>query len=117
MKGAIPDCPLVGAAGHEIATAAFAPPAAAASGHNELEVARGIGTGAANMRSIDADDELFASIAGKLHFKLASFVRLRPCVQFFLSNLIVEPFANPDSSLAHGGMRLGRLNGQEFGKH
>ncbi|WP_287094563.1 hypothetical protein, partial [Mesorhizobium sp.] len=69
------------------------------------------------MRSIDADDELFASIAGKLHFKLASFVRLRPCVQFFLSNLIVEPFANPDSSLAHGGMRLGRLNGQEFGKH
>ncbi|WP_292313658.1 hypothetical protein, partial [Mesorhizobium sp.] len=69
------------------------------------------------MRSIDADDELFASIAGKLHFKLASFVRLRPCVQFFLSNLIVEPFANPDGSLAHGGMRLGRLNGQEFGKH
>ncbi|BAV52782.1 Putative TNP2-like transposon protein (plasmid) [Mesorhizobium loti] len=69
------------------------------------------------MRSIDADDELFAAIAGKPHFKLASFVRLRPCVQFFLSNLIVEPFANPDGSLAHGGIRLGRLNGQEFGKH
>jgi hypothetical protein len=39
MKGAIPDCTLVGAPGHEIATAAFAPPSAPAEGHNELEVA------------------------------------------------------------------------------
>ena len=38
MKGAIPDRRLVGAAGDEVAAAAFTPPAAAASCHDELEV-------------------------------------------------------------------------------
>ena len=40
MERSIPDCGLVGAAGYEIAATGFAPTAATASGHNELEVSR-----------------------------------------------------------------------------
>jgi hypothetical protein len=76
VKSTIADCLLVGAAGDEIATAPFAPSPAAASGHDKLEISRRMLISAANVRRINADDELFASIAGKLHFELASFIRL-----------------------------------------
>ncbi len=70
------------------------------------------------MSRVDADDELFASVTGKTHFKLAAFFRLiTPCAPFFLGNLVVEPLADPDGPLAHGGMRFCRLDGQEFGQH
>ena len=70
------------------------------------------------MRRVDADDEFLASVTGKLHFKLAPFLRLiRPCAPFFLGNLVVEPLTNPDGPPAHGGLRFCRINGQEFGQH
>lgn len=40
MKGAIPECRLIGTPGHEITAANLAPPTAAASGHYEFEAAR-----------------------------------------------------------------------------
>ncbi|MBV7522569.1 hypothetical protein [Ensifer sp. ENS12] len=89
MKGAIPDCGSVGA-GDKIAATGFAPTAAAASGHNEFEASRRIGIGTADMSRVDADDEVFASVAGKMHFELAPFISfMRPCPPFFLCNLIV----------------------------
>ncbi|MFD1973549.1 hypothetical protein ACFSQQ_02160 [Mesorhizobium kowhaii] len=117
VEGSIPDCSLVGVAGHEVAATDITPTAAAASSYNELEVSRGIGIGAANMCRIDADDELFASVAGKLHFKLASIVPLSSRAPFFLRDLFIEPFTDPDGPLAHGHVRLGGFNGQKFAKH
>ncbi|TIP18503.1 hypothetical protein [Mesorhizobium sp.] len=78
MKSTIADCLLVGAAGDEIATAPFTPSPAAASGHDELEISRRMLVSATNVRRINADDELFAPISGKLHLKLASVIRLGP---------------------------------------
>ncbi|MER9075430.1 hypothetical protein NKH80_21880 [Mesorhizobium sp. M0904] len=65
---------------------------------------------ATNVRRIDADDELFAPISGKLHLKLASVIRLGPRAPSFLYDLIVEPLADPDGTLAHGRMRLSRFS-------
>lgn len=69
------------------------------------------------MRGIDADNELFAPIAGKLHLKLASVIRLRPRAPCFPHDLVVEPLADPDGALAHGRVGLGRFNGQKIGQH
>lgn len=66
------------------------------------------------MSSIHTDDELFASIARKLHFELALLIHLRSRTPRFLGDLIAEPLAHLDRPLAHGCMRLGRLDGQEF---
>lgn len=66
MKSTIADRMLLGAAGDEVASTGFAPSSAAASGYDELEVSRRVALGAANMSRIDADDELFATVAGKL---------------------------------------------------
>ncbi|MER8750373.1 hypothetical protein NKH57_14005 [Mesorhizobium sp. M1050] len=72
---------------------------------------------ATNLRHINADDELFARISGKLHLKLASVIRLGSRAPSFLHHLIVEPLADPDGTLAHGRMRLSRFSGQEIGQH
>lgn len=64
------------------------------------------------MSCINADDELFAPIAGKLHFQLKPLVRLRPRPPFFPCNRIVEPLADPDGALAHRRMGLGRFDRQ-----
>ncbi|MER8401398.1 hypothetical protein [Mesorhizobium sp. M1348] len=64
------------------------------------------------MRRIDADDELFASIARKLHFELMSFLHLHSRAPGFLSDLVIEPLADFDGPLSHGRMRLGRFDGR-----
>jgi hypothetical protein len=46
------------------------------------------------MSRIDADDELFAAIAGKQHLKLATVIRLRSRPPRFLHHLVVEPYAD-----------------------
>lgn len=117
VKSTIADCLLVGAAGDEIATAPFAPSPAAASDHDEVEISRRMLISATNVRRINADDELFAPISGKLRLKLASAIRLGPRAPSFLHHLIVEPLADPDGTLAHGRMRLSRFSGQEIGQH
>ncbi len=49
MQSSIPDCGLVGAVRCEIAASDITPTAAAASGHNELDVSRRIRIGTADM--------------------------------------------------------------------
>ena len=99
MESAIADCMLGGAAGDEITATRFAPPAAAASGHNEFEVSRRVPLGAANMSRIDADDEFLAPVPWKLHLELATVIRLRSRTPCFPHDLIGEPFAGPDGPL------------------
>ncbi|WP_417426874.1 hypothetical protein [Hoeflea sp.] len=92
VEHAIANCMLGGAIGDEIEATWFASSSAAASGNDELEVSRCIGLGAANMSGIDADDEFLAAIAGKLHLKLVTVIRLSSRLPCFPHNLVVEPF-------------------------
>jgi hypothetical protein len=117
VKGAIPYRMLAGVAGSEIPAARIFPSTTTAAGNNDLEISCCVCIGAANMSGIDADDELFASIARKLHLELTSFIHLRSRTPRFLGDLVVEPLADTDRPLADSCMRLGRLDGQEFREH
>ena len=69
------------------------------------------------MSGIDADNELFAPIAGKLHLKLVAVIYLSSRLPCFPHNLLVEPFTDPDGPLAHSCMCLGGFNRQEIGEY
>ncbi len=69
------------------------------------------------MGSVDADDELFASITWKRHFELVPLLHL-PCREpFFVCNLVVDPLTDPDGTLAHCRVRLGWLNRKKLLEH
>ena len=103
--------------GDEVAATQIAAPAGTAPRHNDFKVASTVWVGTANVSRVDTDDKLLSPIPRNLHFQLTPFGYIRSQPPGFLDQLIIKQSADFYRPFAHGGVRLGRLDGQELGEH